>query len=172
MFSINLRLQEKTSESNMSITHNSGLSSFRARPEGNNESLRQALQQLEEQAKRSTEMLNNMVKSFERLSGEVSSLQEEIRNVKEEVFSVEKKTKTLLSSSVGFKNGIQSVNERISRLEEPSDSEKSLEKIESVLGGIVDEKFPEFEKRISEIEEALVRPVEEKPKPTRSRKKD
>ncbi|BAU80115.1 hypothetical protein A9K97_gp236 [Tokyovirus A1] len=156
----------------MSITHNSGLSSFRAKPENNSDSLRQLLRYLEEQTKSSAEVLRNMTKAFEKLSEEVVSLQDEVRNVKEEVINVEKKTKTLLSSSVGFKNSIQSLGERISRLEEPSDFEKTLDKVETVLEGIVEEKFPEFEKRLGEIEEALVRPVEEKPKPTRSRKKD
>nr|WQM87140.1 hypothetical protein [Marseillevirus cajuinensis] len=155
----------------MSITHNSGLSSFRARPEGNTDSLRALLQNLEEDVKKSAELLKNMTKSFERLSEEVRNVQEEIQSVKEEVSNVEKKTKTLLSSSVGFKNSIQTVSERISRLEEPSGLEKGLEKAELALEGIFGEKLPEIEKRLGEIEEALVRPAEEKPKPSRSRKK-
>nr|WNL49886.1 hypothetical protein MarFTMF_370 [Marseillevirus sp.] len=156
----------------MSITHNSGLSSFRAKPESDNESLRKLLQHLDKQTKESAEVLRNLTNAYQKISEGLNSLREEFYGVKEEVTSIEKKTRTLLNSSVGFKNSIQAVTERVSKLEEPTNFENSLGKVEAVVEGLLEEKFPELEKRLGEIEDALSRPVEEKPKPTRSRKKD
>ncbi|AHA46094.1 hypothetical protein ISTM_196 [Insectomime virus] len=127
----------------MSITHSSGIASFRATPSTND--------------KVQLSFIESALKELRLFVDEQKKIQEEtgkrISRLELDVSDIKKKTQTLLSSSLSLKNSVDSLSKEVSSVSDEIEENKKA-----------------LEERIFELEK---KSLEEKPKAVRaSRKKD